>query len=77
MIHRCEDWPSDDILKKRISDILEEHDNITFNQWQTTDRCKLITQTCPATEFIDILFFNNLRDKEKNPYHYYYFFFLD
>ena len=57
MIHRCENCPSDDILKKRISDILEEHDDdITFNQWQTTDRCKLIMQTCPTAEYVDILF---------------------
>ena len=49
--------PNDDNLRNHITEILSECDDdmITFSQWQTTDRCKLIMQTTPASDFEDVL----------------------
>ena len=54
MLHRCDQCPGVDNLKTFLEESFKEYDfdkEIPFNQWQSTDRTTLITQTLPTQEF--------------------------
>ena len=55
MVHRCDKCPGTDPLRQYLETLLEEHDQITFQQWQTTDRSKMVTQSLSVDKFIDLL----------------------
>ena len=58
MIHRCDKCPGSKSLRKFLDEILVEYDiemEISFKQWQTTDRSTLVTQTSTIDEYKDIL----------------------
>ena len=42
-------------LREYLETILDEHEEVTFQQWQTTDCSKMITQTLNVDEFIELL----------------------
>jgi hypothetical protein len=56
MIHHCENCLGENALReyldKMFADSLEE---ISFQQWQGTDRAMLCTQTTTAQEFVELL----------------------
>ena len=58
MARRWEKCPGTDSLREYLETILDEHEEVTFQQWQTTDgktianRSKMITQTLNVDEFI-------------------------
>ena len=57
MVHRCEHCPGAAALQSFLENKLEElgiHD-VTFNQWQTTDRPTIITQSTDDTNYIQQL----------------------
>lgn len=54
MVHRCGHCPGAAALQSFLENKLEElgiHD-VTFNQWQTTDRPTIITQSTDDTNYI-------------------------
>ena len=58
MVHRCENCPGTNALKIFLDDELKEMDleeEFYFNQWQTTDRATLITQTVSLEDYKEIL----------------------
>ena len=55
MVHRCDKCPGTDPLRQHLETSLKEHKQITFQQWQTTDRSKMVTQSLSVDEFIDLL----------------------
>ena len=55
MVHRCDKCPGTDPLRQHLETSLKEHEQITFQQWQTTDRSKMVTQSLSVDEFIDLL----------------------
>ena len=59
MVHRCEKCPGTGPLRQFLETLLDENEEVTFQQWQTTDRSNLLTcwsnlLTC-VDEFIDLL----------------------
>ena len=44
-------------LKESILEVFTEMDvdNITFKQWESTDRIELVTHNSTAKEFVDVL----------------------
>ena len=56
MVHRCDKCPGTDSLREYLETLLsEEHEEVAFQQWQTTDRSKMVTQTLNVDEFIELL----------------------
>ena len=55
MVHRRDKCPGTDSLREYLKTLLEEHEEVTLQQWQTTDRSKMVTQTLNVHEFIDLL----------------------
>ena len=61
MIHRCENCPGKEVLITSLQNQLLKDDEsddeieVTFAQWQTTDRANLINQTTSLNEFIELL----------------------
>ena len=57
MVHRCNQCPGAIALKEFFTDKLEELEegDIQFNQWQSTDRPTLITQSATVDEYEDPL----------------------
>ena len=59
MLQRCENCPDPNHLKNHIISEwfkeLDEDEEITYQQWQTTDRCNLVTMTTSIEEYIDYL----------------------
>jgi hypothetical protein len=58
MIQRCPHCPTTDNLVKSLSDLfidIDDDQEITFCQWQTTDRSTLIHQSAPVEEFVETL----------------------
>ena len=61
MIHRCENCPGKEVLITFLQNQLlkddesDEEIEVTFAQWQTTDRANLINQTTSLNEFIELL----------------------
>eukprot|EP00112_Aurelia_sp_Birch-Aquarium-sp1_P006733 Seg1737.9 transcript_id=Seg1737.9/GoldUCD/mRNA.D3Y31 product="hypothetical protein" protein_id=Seg1737.9/GoldUCD/D3Y31 len=57
MVHRCDKCPGTEPLRSYLQTMLDEevHDEISFQQWQSTDRTKLVTQSMIASEYIDLL----------------------
>ena len=55
MIHRCNECPGKEALRSQVEAALTNKDNICFQQWQTTDRTKMFTQTMPVGEFVEQL----------------------
>ena len=55
MVHRCDKCPGTDSLREYLETLLVEHEEVTFQQWQTTDRSKMVTQTLNVDEFIELL----------------------
>ena len=62
MLHRCPNCPNKDAvetyLRNRIHDELnieDENDEISFKQWQHTDRTTLITRTEKVSDFLQLL----------------------
>ena len=57
MVHRCECCPGANALKHYLEEMfvnsLEEE--ISFQQWQGTDRAMLNTQTTSTEEFVELL----------------------
>ena len=54
MVHRCEKCPRQ-TLREYLETVLDEHEEVTFQQWQTTDCSKMIMQTLNVDEFIEFL----------------------
>ena len=56
MIHRCDDCPGTQYFQNFLSETLTSADEeISFQQWQSTDSTKLISQTLDLESFIDLL----------------------
>ena len=58
MLQRCENCPSSDVLKEYLTNLFEESDDddvITYQQWQTTDRCNLVTMASTIDEYVEHL----------------------
>ena len=55
MVHRCEKCPGTDSLREYLETLLEEGEEVTFQQWQTTDLSKMVAQTSSVNEFIELL----------------------
>ena len=58
MVHRCDKCPGTESLKAFVDEKLQDYDDdmdISFNQWQTTDRSTLIKQTATIDEYKEIL----------------------
>ena len=58
MVHRCSNCPGRDHLKVFLDEKLEDIDDdleFHFNQWQSTGRSQLITQTVMVDEYKDIV----------------------
>lgn len=55
MVHRCEKCPGTDSLREYLETLMEEREQVTFQQWQTTDRSKMVMQTVKVDEFIELL----------------------
>ena len=55
MVHRCEKCPRTGPLLQFPETLSDENEEITFQQWQSTDRSKLVTQSLSVEEFIDLL----------------------
>ena len=56
MVHRCEQCPGTEALRNYLDQELQEIDvdeEFHFNQWQSTDRSQLITQTVTVEEYKD------------------------
>ena len=56
MVHRCEQCPGTEALRNYLDQELEEIDadeEFHSNQWQSTDRSQLITQTVTVDEYKD------------------------
>ena len=57
MIHRCENCPGDNNLREYLDGTFSdsEEEEISFQQWQGTDRVMLCTQTTSIIEFLELL----------------------
>ena len=58
MVHRCENCPCSDALHTYLQKKFKEYDvddDITFSQWESTDRTALRTCTAPAEDFLEQL----------------------
>ena len=58
MVHRCSNCPGTDNLKTFLDEELNDIDTdqeFHFNQWQSTDRSQLITQTVTVDEYKDLV----------------------
>ena len=58
MIHWCEHRPGNNGLREYLNEIFADHsedEEISFHQWQGTDRAMLYTQTMPILDFLDLL----------------------
>ena len=55
MIHRCANYPGDNNLREYLDGTFADSDEeeISFQQWQGTDRAMLCTQTISIIEFLD------------------------
>ena len=56
MIHRCENCPGDNNLREYLDGTFadSEEEEISFQQWQGTDRAMLCTQTTSIIEFLEL-----------------------
>ncbi len=52
---RCDKYHGIDSLWEYLETLLEEHEEVTFQQWQTTDCLKMVMQTLNVDEFIELL----------------------
>ena len=57
MVHRFEKCPGTEPLRSYLQTMLDEevNDEISFQQWQSIDRTKLVTQSMSVNEYIDLL----------------------
>ena len=57
MIHHCENCPGDNNLREYLDGTFadSEEEEISFQQWQGTDRAMLCTQTTSIIEFLELL----------------------
>ena len=58
MVHHCDSCPTFTALKDYLEKKFEEYDvteDITFSQWDSTDRTTLVTHVAPVDEFVDFL----------------------
>ena len=58
MIHRCAKCPGFDNLKEFLDEELseiDEEEEIQFNQWESTDRSQLVTQTASLFEYKELV----------------------
>ena len=58
MVHKCENCPGSDALHTYLQKKFKEYDvddDITFSQWDSTDRTALRTCTAPAEDFLEQL----------------------
>ena len=58
MVHKCENCPGSDALHTYLQKKFQEYDvddDITFSQWDSTDRTALQTCTAPAEDFLEQL----------------------
>ena len=57
MVHRCDKCPGTEPLRSYLQTTLDEemNDEISFQQWQSTDRTKLVKQSMGVNEYIDLL----------------------
>ena len=57
LIHRCENCPGDNNLREYLDGMFadSEEEEISFQQWQGTDRAMLCTQTTSIIEFLELL----------------------
>ena len=56
MVHRCDKCPGTELLKSYLEDAYTHLDeDVSFQQWQSTDRSNLVTVVMLAHEFIDFL----------------------
>ena len=69
MIHHCENCPGENALREYLDEMFaDSQEEISFQQWQGTDRAMLCTQTTTAQEFVELLaksqarYLKNLKD---------------
>ena len=57
IVHRCNKCLGTDSLREYLETLLDGHEDVhvTFQQWQTTDRSMMVTQTLNVDEFIELL----------------------
>ena len=57
MIHRCENCTGDNNFREYLDGKFadSEEEEISFQQWQGTDRAMLCTQTTSIIEFLELL----------------------
>ena len=60
MIHRCENCPGYDALQEYLENTFQEHDfdtdeEMSYSQWESTDRTTLRTHTASIEDFIESL----------------------
>ena len=48
-------WDHADSLREYLEAFLEGDEDVTYKQWQITDRSKMVTQTLNVDEFIESL----------------------
>ena len=61
MVHRCHKCPTYTALREYVELKFQEYDieeDITYSQWDRTDRTILRTQTTPVDEFIELLVYH-------------------
>ena len=57
MVHRCDMCPGTEPLRSYLKEVLSDifYEEISFQQWQSTDRAQLVTQSMGIDEFIELL----------------------
>ena len=59
MLHRCENYPGFQKLQSYVEQELERYDidDVTYSQWDSTDRTSLCSISAPVDEFIELLMY--------------------
>ena len=52
MVHGCDKCSGTDSLREYLETLLDEHEDLTFLQWQTTYRSKMVTQNLNLTKLL-------------------------
>ena len=54
-LRECKKCPDSGELREKLQVLLDEEmvDSVTFNQWESADRCNIFTKSSPTEDFID------------------------
>ena len=55
MVHRCSNCPGKDALHQYLQEVPHSSDQITFQQWVSTDRTTMVTMMKEPFEFQEFL----------------------